>query len=184
MSTITKKALAQALKNIASKKEINKITINDITEECEVNRQTFYYHFKDIYDLLEWIYTNEVIERIEDIEEKENWQEGFLYLFEYMLDNRKFIYNTYYSVSREFLLNFTYKQTNTLITKVINEKVKGKRIKEEDKEFISNFYKHAFVGIVQEWIIRGMIEEPKNIINKLSIMLDGEIDEEIKRLSI
>ena len=51
MSNITKKALASSLKKILSKKEFNKITINDITEDCGVNRQTFYYHFKDIYDL-------------------------------------------------------------------------------------------------------------------------------------
>ncbi len=59
-----------------SKKELSKITITNITEECGVNRQTFYYHFKDIYDLLEWIYKNEVIDEI-DNEKEENWQQKF-----------------------------------------------------------------------------------------------------------
>ena len=62
MSQITKNALAASLKKLLSKKELSKITITNITEECGVNRQTFYYHFKDIYDLLEWIFTNESIE--------------------------------------------------------------------------------------------------------------------------
>ena len=62
MSEITKKALAQALKELLSKKELSKITIKNITDYCGVNRQTFYYHFKDVYDLIEWIYTSEVIE--------------------------------------------------------------------------------------------------------------------------
>ena len=78
MSNITKKALANSLKKILSKKEFNKVTINDIVDDCGVNRQTFYYHFKDIYDLLEWIYTNEVIEKIKNIESDspaENWQQ-------------------------------------------------------------------------------------------------------------
>ena len=66
MSQITKNALATALKKLLSKKELSKITISNITEECGVNRQTFYYHFKDIYDLLEWIFTNEVIEEIDN----------------------------------------------------------------------------------------------------------------------
>ena len=56
MSQITKNALAASLKKLLSKKELSKITITNITEECGVNRQTFYYHFKDIYDLLEWIF--------------------------------------------------------------------------------------------------------------------------------
>ena len=66
MSDITKRAMAQSLKKFLRKKDLDKITINDITSDCGVNRQTFYYHFKDIYDLLEWIYKNEVILEIEE----------------------------------------------------------------------------------------------------------------------
>ena len=53
MSTITKRALAQSLKKIAGKKEINKITITDITDKCGLNRQTFYYHFKILNTFLQ-----------------------------------------------------------------------------------------------------------------------------------
>ena len=61
MSDITKKALASSLKDLLSKYKFNKITIKDITENCGVNRQTFYYHFKDKYDLVNWIYYTEFI---------------------------------------------------------------------------------------------------------------------------
>ena len=54
MSQITKRALEQSLKNLLLKKPLNKITISDITEDCGINRMTFYYHFQDIYDLVEW----------------------------------------------------------------------------------------------------------------------------------
>ena len=51
----TKIAIAYAFKDLLSEKPINKITINDITDKCNINRQTFYYHFQDIRDLVEWI---------------------------------------------------------------------------------------------------------------------------------
>ena len=54
MSQITKRALEASLKNLLLKKPLNKITVNDITDDCGINRMTFYYHFKDIYDLVEW----------------------------------------------------------------------------------------------------------------------------------
>lgn len=54
MSQITKRALEQSLKNLLLKKPLNKITISDIAEDCGINRMTFYYHFQDIYDLVEW----------------------------------------------------------------------------------------------------------------------------------
>ena len=54
MSNITKRALEDSLKHLLLKKPVNKITINDISEDCGVNRATFYYHFQDIYALIEW----------------------------------------------------------------------------------------------------------------------------------
>ena len=51
----TKKAIAGVFKELLLVKPLHKITINDIAEKCEINRQTFYYHFQDIYDLVEWI---------------------------------------------------------------------------------------------------------------------------------
>ena len=54
MSQITKRALASALKELLEHKPLNKITIADITEQCGVNRQTFYYHFQDIMEVVEW----------------------------------------------------------------------------------------------------------------------------------
>lgn len=54
MSQITKRALEQSLKRLLLQKPLNKITISDITDDCGISRMTFYYHFKDIYDLVEW----------------------------------------------------------------------------------------------------------------------------------
>lgn len=54
MSQITKRALERSLKNMLLKKPLTKITVGDIADDCGINRMTFYYHFKDIYDLVEW----------------------------------------------------------------------------------------------------------------------------------
>ena len=59
MSLLTEKALAASLKKLLEKKTLDKITVKDITDDCGVNRQTFYYHFHDVYDWVEWIFTEE-----------------------------------------------------------------------------------------------------------------------------
>ena len=65
MSQVTKRALEQSLKNLLLKKPLTKITINDIAEDCGINRMTFYYHFKDIYDLVEWSCTEDARKALE-----------------------------------------------------------------------------------------------------------------------
>ena len=57
--TNTKQAIAESLKHLLLRKPITKITINDITEDCGISRMTFYYHFNDIYDLVEWVCAEE-----------------------------------------------------------------------------------------------------------------------------
>ena len=54
MSKLTKNSLEQSLKNLLKTKPLNRITINDLVEDCGISRMTFYYHFQDIYDLVEW----------------------------------------------------------------------------------------------------------------------------------
>ena len=66
MSQITKRALEQSLKNLLLQKPLNKITISDITEDCGISRMTFYYHFKDIYDLVEWACMEDAKKALED----------------------------------------------------------------------------------------------------------------------
>ena len=182
MSEITKKALATSLKKLLSKKELSKIKITNITKDCGVNRQTFYYHFKDVYDLLEWIYMNEVIQSMEGNDTYDTWQQGFLSIFEYVLENKEFVKNTYYSISRDFFLRFIYKQTTVLLMNIIDEKSKGMKVRREDKQFMADFYKYGFVGIMQDWIESGMKEKPDNIIKKLNSIIEGNFENALEKL--
>ena len=181
MAQTTKKAFATSLKKLLSQKPLDKIKITDITEDCEVNRQTFYYHFKDIYDLLEWVYTNEATRALGDKKTYDTWQEGFYEIFEYILENKVFVSNTYNSVSREYLERYLYNETYYLLLGVVEEKSKDMSVREKDKSFIADFYKFAFVGLVIDWIRKGMMEEPKDIIKRLNTLISGNIETALQR---
>jgi AcrR family transcriptional regulator len=61
MTEMTKNLLADSLKNLMKTKPLPKITVQELVNGCRLNRRTFYYHFKDIYDILEWIYKKEAV---------------------------------------------------------------------------------------------------------------------------
>ena len=56
-------------------------------------------------------------------------------------------------------------------------------ITEENKKFIADFYKYGFAGVIENWIINNMKENPQNIINKLNIMISGSFENAIKKMS-
>ena len=183
MSDFTKNALENSLKKMLLKKSVNKITISDLTKDCGINRMTFYYHFHDIYELIEWSCVEDAKKAIKEKKTYDTWQEGFYQIFEAVLENKPFIMNVYRNVSKEHIENFLYELTYNLMMNVINEKSKDISVKEEDKKFIATFYKNAFVGLMLDWIKDDMKEDPKKIINKLSILVHGNVVEALNQFN-
>ena len=105
----TKRALEASLKKLLLRKPLNKITISDITEDCGVNRMTFYYHFKDIYDLVDWILMEDAAEALEGLQDFETWSGALREMLEKVQANRVLVLNVYRSVSREQVEQYLYK---------------------------------------------------------------------------
>lgn len=175
MSLMTKEALAASLKKLMSKTSLEKITVKDIVNDCGVNRQTFYYHFQDIFDLLGWIYRSEALDSIADYKSYNTWQQGFLKIFNYVSDNRAFCLNTFHSLGRDHLEEFLYDVTFDLLIGVVNEVAVDTSIAQEYKNFIADFYSLAFIGLMLKWLKTGTQENPEIIIENLSKLIEGNV---------
>lgn len=184
MSQITKRALEQSLKNLLLKKSLTKITINDITEDCGINRMTFYYHFKDIYDLVEWSCLEDARKALEDNKTHDTWQQGFLQIFKAVIDNKSFVMNVYRCVHREQVEKYLNPLVDNLIRNVIEEESVGITVRDEDKMFISQIYSYVFIGIMIDWINDDMNEDPQKIVDRLSILIQGSVKESLKRFEV
>ncbi len=175
MSQITKRALEASLKNLLLRKPLNKITINDIAEDCGISRMTFYYHFKDIYDLVEWACKEDAAQALEGKKTYDTWQEGFLNIFHAVQANKPFIMNVYRCVSRERIEQYLNPLIHRLILGVVEEKAAGLAVSEEDKRFIASFYEHAFIGVMLEWIGNNMKDDPAELVERTSKVIHGNV---------
>lgn len=184
MSEITKKALENSLKNLLLKKPLTKITINDIAEDCGINRMTFYYHFKDIYDLVEWSCFEDARRALEEKKTHDTWQEGFLNIFDEVLKNKPFIMNVYNCVDREHVENYLKPLTDNLIMGVINEQLKNMIVRDEDKKMIARVYSYVFIGIMLDWIKDDMQADPKVIVDRLSLLIKDSVYEALSRFKM
>ena len=183
MSNTTKLALEASLKHMLLKKPLDKITIRDITEDCGISRMAFYYHFKDIYDLVEWACIADASKALQGKKTYDTWQEGLLQIFEAVLENKPFILNAYRCISREQMERFLYQLTYSLIRGVVDEQSQGSGISEADREFIAEFYKYSFVGIMLDWIRQGMTSDPRAIVRKISAAMHGSIANAIRNFT-
>lgn len=175
----TKLALEASLKKLLMTKSLDKITINDLAADCGISRMAFYYHFRDIYDLVEWICVEDGRKALQGKKTYDTWQEGMCQIFEAVMENKPFIQNVYRSISREKIESYLYKLTYSLLADVVEEKCAGRSLAQENKAFIAEFYKYGFVGIMLDWIGRGMKQDYEEIVEKMSVMLHGNIAQSI-----
>ena len=181
MSQTTKRALEASLKKLLLEKPLNKITINDITEDCGVNRMTFYYHFKDIYDLVDWILAEDAAKAMEGRRGFGTWSEAYLDVLHQLQDNKTLVLNVYRSVGREQVEQYLYKMLDPLLRMFVERE--NIPVQEEDKQFIIDFYKYGFVGMVLEWIRRDMKTEPAVMVERMGRMLQGDLRRALCRLA-
>ena len=181
MSQVTKRALEQSLKNLLLKKPLSKITISDLTEDCGMNRMTFYYHFKDIYDLVEWSCLTDAKRALDEKKTYDTWQHGFLQILEAVQANKPFIMNVYHCVHREQVEIYLRPLVEDLILNVVNEEAGGLNVRDEDKTFIVQAYSYIFIGIMLDWIKEDMKENPQEIVERLNKLIKGSIRASLTR---
>lgn len=179
MTNATKAALEASLK-AAFEKPLDKITINDLTTDCGISRMAFYYHFKDIYDLVEWSCLEDATQALQGKKTYETWQEGLQQIFEAVLENKPFIMNVYHSVSREQIETYLFHLTHDLLYGVVQEKAKGTGISEADQSFIADFYKYSFTGVMLDWIKDGMKVDYHMIAEKMHRTMEGNVVNSIR----
>lgn len=184
MSQVTKRAIEQSLKNLLLKKPLTKITISDISEDCGINRMTFYYHFKDIYDLVEWVCLEDARRALEEKKTYDTWQQGFVQIFEAVRENRPFVMNVYRCVHREQVEKYLKPLVDSLLLGVINEEAAGMTVRDEDKAFIAQVYSYMFVGLMLDWIRDDMREDPETLVSRLATVIRGSVSQALSRFRL
>ena len=139
MASTTKESLGAALKQMLTVKPIDKITVKDLVEICGVNRQTFYYHFDDVYDLLEWVFEEDANRVLPSEVVYEHWRDDVMMFFKYLADNSVFALNIYNSNSRIYMLRYFKRRLQGCIRSFAIIVSEGKNIDRTDFEFVVEF---------------------------------------------
>lgn len=176
-ANITKKELAESLKRLATGRLFEHVTVGDIVKECGVNRQTFYYHFSDKYELLDWIYYNETFVPLTADISFGNWDEKLYELLQIMRENKAFYMNTI-KCSDNFFEEYLLKMLTTLFETAIEDLDARGQLTPAKKRLASKIFAHGLTGVVIEWAMGGMKEDEKLIAENMRELVDN-----IERLS-
>ena len=160
---------------------LDKITVKDIVSDCGISRNTFYYHYQDIYDLLRATFSA-VLENVVS-ENVTTWRESLMACTRFALDNRRAIYHVYHSANRDQLERYLNQVTGESMEKLIRYLTQGLTVSDEDIGYLTLFYKHAIVGILLEWLSNDMKADVEHVINRMGVLLEGNLRMSLERIA-
>lgn len=181
-SEFTKQMIAKSMKHLLESKGFEEITIGNITKNCHISRNTFYYHFKDKYDIISWIFYSEITPILGDSLNLDTWSDGLLKLCKYMQQNKEFYIRVLYVQGQnsfsECLMEFYENLTKNILLNAKGDQI----LTPEQIRVISRFYAFGLTGVVSNWAKNGMEGDPEPVIDMLEDMLSGEIVDKILSL--
>lgn len=155
-SLITKKKIAKVFKKLVVEVGFEKVTIAKIMKESHMRRQTFYDYFQDKYELVDWIFQQEAIEKIEDNIAYEGWQVIVENLFIYFEENQVFYRKILFFEGQNSFQEYYTQHLKVLISHVLVIKDRSvEALEESNSLFLEEFYASAFVSLTTKWIIGG-----------------------------
>ena len=173
MSQITKKALAGSLKKHSLKKPLDKITVTDIAEDCQVNRQTFYYHFQDIPALLQEMMEEKVNVLIENHCALGRPLDCLKPALQYGAAHKQAVLHVYRAIPRETFLLYLNRFAQHMVGEYFDSISKTVSMPTDDAAILMRYYKGTLVGCLLDWLDDGMRYDLETEIERLCFLMEG-----------
>lgn len=181
MPNFTKRAIKESFWKLLSEQPLSQISVRDIVEACGINRNSFYYHFRDIPSLIEEIVmdaTNALIQKYPSIL---SIDEAVEVAFQFTLDNKKAVMHICNSVNRNIYEQYLMRICEYVVETYFNTVFSETKISDYDKATIILFIKCELFGLSIDWINTGMPEDAIVNLKHILFLCNGLTDELIKR---
>ena len=176
--------LAESFKELAVKQPIEKITIKEITDKAGVIRPTFYNHFQDKYELLEWIIKKELIQPVEPLIRNGMINEALVLLFSNLESEKEFYIRASKLEGQNSFESIARSCVEEILIEVIEKSSAGKKQKFVwlTPERIAAYYAQSMCYVVITWIQSGMTISAKELAEIYEYIIKRSMDDIIAEL--
>lgn len=157
---LTKQAIVSGTKKVVERVLFERISVTEIAKRCGINRNTFYYYFKDKYDVIEWIFQTEIQPKLLPLMNEREWAQSVIVLCECLRLEKSFYSNTLTDLNPRALRQLLVNHYRCWLMEIAQDSFEQMDIQGEEREIVARFYAHAIIGMVCDWVNAGMKQDP------------------------
>ncbi len=161
-ATVTRRKLAHSLKGLMAEKVFERITITEICDLCDMNRKSFYYHFKDKYDLVNWIFDDE----FGNVATERTYETAWAFtcdLCDYLYSNHEFYRKAFLITGQNAFSEHFMRSIMPVFVSRLKYLSPTGEVKEIQLEIFSDF----FLATIQRWITKKDCVAPEVFLDSL-----------------
>lgn len=162
MAKTTGDLLLNGFLDLITERPLDKITVQDIADYCCVNRNTFYYHYDNIYDLLEKFFDRQTKSALEFLESGESLKNCLRAVILFAVDHHQAAHHLAISMNRDLLASYLGHTFTTLLNAYIDQNYQLKDEERSRVDFIIAFYRYAFVGMMMDLMSKDIVTNPND----------------------
>ena len=175
MSRLTERAIQATFIDLLNEHPLDKITVREIAEACGISRNTFYYHYHDVYDLLETVLKSEEERILADMQDITTMRQGFTEATRFANENRKAIYHIYNSMRRDVLTGYLYNSASIYMKRYILSQCNENLIDEQDLNDLVFLFASMIEGVIINVMREGLSRDVEKLIDNAIRILDGTV---------
>ena len=156
MPNTTRQVIARTLIELLDEKPVAKITVKDIVEHCGVNRNTFYYHFRDIPDVVDYTMRQEMDRLLAGEVKARTFPALFFNVISYLTQRRRAILHIYNSLARESFLHYLHSIADYTVRQALGGFTGDSGLSDEEFETTCFTCRCFLEGILIDWLDHDM----------------------------
>lgn len=184
LAHLTETVIQEAFLKLLAEQPFDKITVAQLVEECQITRRTFYYHYSDLYELLDTILRRETERALDEFKATGSWEECMITASRFAREHKRAVYHIYTSSHRLELEKRVDRVSGEMMRNYVEAQARGLRVREQDKKLVCDLYRFGITDIFYEWLENGMKEDLEDQIRRLSLLFTGNIRASLSRVQI
>ncbi len=152
MKSTSKEQIQESFRHLLFAKSLDKITVRDIVMDCGLTRNTFYYHYEDIYDLFDDYLDMQTRAAWRSLPPNCPWDQTLLTLICSIFDSPQTGRHILHSKKSDTMRLYLNRMLSVMIDRYISETTVGLRIDADDRRMICDAMTHGIYGLLEQWL--------------------------------